>query len=149
MSQGIRAYIRRPGWGSSLQAIASLTPDELLQAAEALGKTKGTLDDVINAPRETAVTRKLRNVLESLRTASGSAPGTAGSRRAIHHRITGYRLLFGPNLVWCTININAENPVLGVFFEGPDSEIDLRAEVPDLRNFVKMKEEFNGQGFAH
>ncbi len=135
--QGARHFVRRQQFRDSLQALARLKPEELYHACAVLGRGAG----VKEALQSEAVAPDVKRALRSMLLCNANVVGSDAHRTVLRHVSNSYRLLFGPPLVFTTVNpADTRSLVMSLLFEG--AEVGrwrlLEEDAPAMPSAVEM-----------
>ena len=109
--------MRTQRFGDGLAALASLAPEELVQAVAVLGKGAG-LKDALSSD---AVSPNVKSALRSMLLSNRDVVGSDAHRTTLRHISASYTRFFGPPLVFTTPNIaDTRNLMVSLMYEGAD-----------------------------
>ena len=119
-----RAYIRsarlfadRSQNAMAMADLGRLAPDALFDSIAHLKKNQG-IKELMGNPK---VDVKVKACLRSLQLCMQNVLGTNAHRMFLRHVVTGYRNLFGPPLVFTTMNVaDTKHPLMKLMYDGKD-----------------------------
>ena len=96
-----KAHVKRRGFGDACRSIASLHPDNLLEAIALLG-AKADLQTLIS---NKLIHPSVREAARSLVLSTGNVLGSEGHRTQLRHTMRAYSVHFGHGNVFWTVNL--------------------------------------------
>jgi hypothetical protein len=135
--KGIGGMVNKPGHFRSMHQVAKITKQMADEASVHCAGAQ-TINDIL---RNANVAQPVKESLKSLRLCTRTVPGTESYRNQILGTLEGYRMWFGPSLLFVTINPSETSPILQLLLEGAntDEELKLEIETPALFEFLETR----------
>ena len=112
-----RLFANRQGWKAAVRDLGTLTEKHLLDAVDVLGKGAG-LKEVLANP---GVDEKVKRAVRSLLICMSSVVGSNAHRTTLRHMCRSYTNLFGPPLVFTTVNpSDTRSVIVKLMYDGAD-----------------------------
>ena len=133
-----RSYIRsarlfadRQQFSTAMTDLGRIDPDELFEALGHLKSGQGT-KELLSSDK---VSGKVKACLRSVHLCMNNVLGTNAHRTFLRHVVAGYRNLWGPPLVFTTMNVaDTKHPVMKLMYDGQEvcAWRVLEEDVPQL-----------------